>query len=139
MDTSIAESVVEHRTFLTNFDKELCCIVSVNGKAVSTATTVLLDKSLYVALVATCSHHCKVYLMLNYSYFSSFFSSHLMWRGYAEVALRASIERALETLPGTEHGIIMHATEMAQSMYSRIGFKEVSDLHLYVHKPSTSM
>jgi hypothetical protein len=78
MDTSIAESVVEHRAFVTNFDKELCCIVSVNGKPVSTATTVLLDKCLYVALVATCAEHRKVCLTLNLCYLSLCFYSHFM-------------------------------------------------------------
>jgi hypothetical protein len=70
MDTSIAENVIEHRAFGTDFNKELCCIVLVNGKPVSTATTLLLDKCLYVALVATCAQHRKVCFILNSFYLS---------------------------------------------------------------------
>ncbi len=64
LDTSIAENVVEHRAFVTDFDMQLCCIVSVDGKPVSTATTLLLDGRLYVAFVATSAQHRQVCFML---------------------------------------------------------------------------
>ncbi len=78
VDTSIAKNVIEHCAFVNNFDKELCCIVSLNGKPVSTATTLLLDTCLYVALVATCAEHRKVCLTLNLFYLSLGFYSHFM-------------------------------------------------------------
>jgi hypothetical protein len=64
IDTSIAENMVENNAFITNFDKQLCCIVSVDGKPVATATTMLLDECLYVALVATSAQHRRVCFML---------------------------------------------------------------------------
>jgi hypothetical protein len=64
IDISVAKNVMENNAFVTNFDKELCCIVSVDGKPVATATTLLLDECLYVALVATSAQHRKVCLML---------------------------------------------------------------------------
>jgi hypothetical protein len=60
IDTSVAENVVEHRAFVADFDKQLCCVVSVNDNPVATATTLLLDECLYVALVATSAQHRKV-------------------------------------------------------------------------------
>jgi hypothetical protein len=77
MDTSIAESVIEHHAFITDFNKEFCCIVSINEKPVSTAVTVLLDKCLYVALVVTCPHHRKVNLYYLSPYF--FFIFNVAW------------------------------------------------------------
>ncbi len=45
----------------------------------------------------------------------------------------------LEMLPHTEHDVVLHATEMGRLVYERMGFKEISDLNIYVHKPSTSI
>jgi hypothetical protein len=67
MDASAAESLVENRAFLSNLDKELCCVVSVDSKPVATATTLLLDECLYVALVATSAQHRKVFFQLIFS------------------------------------------------------------------------
>jgi hypothetical protein len=64
MHASIAENMVEQRAFVTDFDKQLCCVVSVNGNTVATATTVLLDDCLYVALVATSAQHREVCFMI---------------------------------------------------------------------------
>jgi len=64
MDVSIAESLVAHHALVSNFDRQLCCLVSVNDKPVATATTLLLDECLYVALVATSAQHRKVCFML---------------------------------------------------------------------------
>ena len=66
MDASFAEDMVENRTLVTDFDKQLCCIVSIDGKPVATATTLLLDECLYVAWVATSAQHRKVCLMLTF-------------------------------------------------------------------------
>lgn len=63
MDAAIAENVVDQRAFVTDFDNQLCCIVSIDGKPVSTATTLLLDECLYVAFVATSAQHRKVCFM----------------------------------------------------------------------------
>lgn len=60
MDTSIAKNVVENRTALANFEKEICCIVYIDEKPVATASTLLLDNCLYVILVATSEQHRKV-------------------------------------------------------------------------------
>jgi hypothetical protein len=60
MDASIAENLVQQHAVVTDFDKQLCCVVSVDGKPLATATTVLLDECLYVALVATSAQHRKV-------------------------------------------------------------------------------
>jgi len=64
MDASIAQNVMQHHAFVTDFDKQLCCVVSVDGKPLATATTVSLNECLYVALVATSAQHRKVCFML---------------------------------------------------------------------------
>jgi hypothetical protein len=64
MDTSVVENVLENNAFITNFDKQLCCIVSVDGKPVATATTVLLEECWHVDLVATSAQHRRVCFML---------------------------------------------------------------------------
>ena len=66
LDASFAEEMVENRTLVTDFDKQLCCIVSIDGKPVATATTVLLDECLYVVWVATAAQYRKVCLMLTF-------------------------------------------------------------------------
>ncbi len=53
--------------------------------------------------------------------------------------MRASIERALETLPQRKHGIVLHASELGRPVYERMGFKEISHVEMYVHKPDTSI
>ena len=60
LDTSIAKNIMENRALLTDLDREICCIVSMDGKPVSTATTLLLGECLYVVLVATSQQHRKV-------------------------------------------------------------------------------
>lgn len=60
MDLSVAHNVLENRAFISDYDKQICCIVSVDNKPVATATTVLLEECLYVALVATSAQHRKV-------------------------------------------------------------------------------
>ena len=67
LDASFAENMVENRTLVTDFDKQLCCIVSIDGKPVATATTLLLDECLYVAWVATSAQHRKVCFLLTFS------------------------------------------------------------------------
>ena len=57
---TVAASAVEHHVFITDFNKQFCCIVYVDNKPVSTAITFVLDKCLYVALVATAAQHRKV-------------------------------------------------------------------------------
>lgn len=64
MDARSAENVVEHRAFGTDFDKQLCCLLLLDDKPVSTATTVILDDCLYVAFAATSSQHRKVCFIL---------------------------------------------------------------------------
>lgn len=59
-EASIATSAVENHVFITDVNKQFCCIVYVDNKAVSTATTFVLDECLYVALVATAAQHRKV-------------------------------------------------------------------------------
>ena len=59
--------------------------------------------------------------------FSSCFS-----KGYAEIAVRAAIERTLENAPHPEHGIVLHATPPGQSIYKRMGFNEISRIETYV-------
>jgi hypothetical protein len=65
MDEAIAENAMEHRAYLADFDKQVCCVVSVKGEPIATATTQLLDECLYVALVATSAQHRKVCFILN--------------------------------------------------------------------------
>ena len=60
MDARSAENVVEHRAFVTEFDKQLCCLALLDDKPVSTATALILDDCLYVAFVATSLQHRKV-------------------------------------------------------------------------------
>jgi hypothetical protein len=67
LDVSDAKSMVENRAVVTDFDKQLCCVVSVDGKPVATATTLLLGEYLYVAWVATSAPHRKVCSQLIFS------------------------------------------------------------------------
>ncbi|CAF0984924.1 unnamed protein product [Adineta steineri] len=64
LNASVAESMVEQRVLVADFEKQLCCTVLVNGKPVATATTLLLDECLYVAFVATSAPHRKVCVIL---------------------------------------------------------------------------
>ncbi len=73
MDRSVVESVMENNAFITNFDKQLCCIVSIDGKPVATVTILLLDECLYVAFLATSAQHRKVYCMLTLCILHTFF------------------------------------------------------------------
>ncbi|CAF0962559.1 unnamed protein product [Adineta steineri] len=57
MEESVAETIVNNHALVTDFDKQFCCLVSINSTPVATATTVVLDKCLYVALVATSTQH----------------------------------------------------------------------------------
>ena len=78
MDSASAKNVVEHRAFVTDFNKQICCLVLVDDKPVSTATTLLLDDCLYVAFVATSAQHRKVCFMqvlsVFHTYDNAFFS-----------------------------------------------------------------
>ncbi|CAF3965181.1 unnamed protein product, partial [Adineta steineri] len=64
LNASVAESMVEQRVLVADFDKQPCCTVLVNGKPVATATTLVLDECLYVAFVATSAPHRKVCIIL---------------------------------------------------------------------------
>jgi hypothetical protein len=63
-DPSIADSMIDQRAWITDLNKQLCCIVSIDGKPVSTTTTALLDDCLYVALVVTHTEHRQVSFIL---------------------------------------------------------------------------
>ena len=67
-DISVTENTVDQHIFITDFNKQFCCIIYVNNKPVSTATTFILDdECLFVALVVTGAHHrrvCSSYLFL---------------------------------------------------------------------------
>lgn len=79
MDASITDSVIQNHALITDFSKQLCCILSVDGQPAATTTIFLLDDCLYAVLVATSSEHCKVCILLNlfvlhishYDYYSS--------------------------------------------------------------------
>lgn len=60
IEESVAQDIVDNHVLWTSFDKELCCIVSVGGTPVATATALLLDQCVYVALVATSAQHRRV-------------------------------------------------------------------------------
>jgi hypothetical protein len=51
--------------------------------------------------------------------------------------MRASIERALKTLPPTKYGIVLHASELGRPLYAQMGFKDISYIEMYIHKPAT--
>ncbi|UJR29421.1 hypothetical protein I4U23_010633 [Adineta vaga] len=114
LDSSVTGSIIEHQTIFTDFNKLICCVVYIDSKPISTATTMLLDECLYVVLVATPEQHRR--------------------NGYGEVALRASMERALQKFPHTKYGLVLHATKLGQSVYQRIGFKNITDSEMYIHK-----
>lgn len=63
MDTSIVKNLMENRAALANLETEICCLVYIDGKPVSTATTLLLDNCLYVIRVATSDQYRKVCFM----------------------------------------------------------------------------
>ena len=65
-DASVAQNLVDNHGFIGDFEKQLCCLVLVNSQPVATATTLLLDKCLYVAFVATSKQHRKVCSMLTW-------------------------------------------------------------------------
>ena len=53
--------------------------------------------------------------------------------------MRASIERALQAMSRPKYGIVLHATEMGRPVYTRMGFKDISWVEIYVYKPITSI
>ena len=59
-ETSLAKDTIEQHVFISDFNQQFCCIIDVDNKPVSTATTFLLDECLYVTLVATSAQHRKV-------------------------------------------------------------------------------
>jgi len=61
----------------------------------------------------------------------------LLQHGYAEIALRASIERALQTWPNKKYGVVLHASEMGRSIYTCMGFQDISYIEIFVYKPVT--
>jgi hypothetical protein len=67
MEISIAQDIVDNNAFISDFGKQICCLVLFDGKPVSTATTYLLDQCLYVAFVATIAQHRRVCIMIHCS------------------------------------------------------------------------
>ena len=53
--------------------------------------------------------------------------------------MRASIERALQAMPRPKYGIVLHTTEEGRSVHARMGFKDISYIEIYVHKPVKSI
>lgn len=81
-----------------------------DGKAVSTATTLILEGIRYVMFVATLPE-CRQ-------------------RGYAEATMRHSLERALA---GTEtKRTVLHATPMGRPSYERMGYRSVATYRFFM-------
>ncbi len=78
-------------------------------EAVATATTLVVDDSLYVALVATAPEYRR--------------------RGYAEAVMRDSLERA-RAASGITH-MALHATAPGFPLYRRMGFRPVTAFSMY--------
>jgi ribosomal protein S18 acetylase RimI-like enzyme len=81
----------------------------VDGAAVSTATTAILDGKIYVTLVATAAEQ--------------------QHKGYAEAVTRHALEQAT-----AESGItrtVLHATEAGRPLYQALGYRAVANFTLY--------
>ena len=79
------------------------CVGYADGKPVSTATTLILEGIRYVGLVATLPEFRR--------------------RGYAETAMRHSLERAL-AVTGIKR-TVLHATPMGKPSYERMGYRSL--------------
>jgi ribosomal protein S18 acetylase RimI-like enzyme len=76
---------------------------------VATATAMIVDQRIYIALVATHPDYRR--------------------RGYAEACMRDAISRAAESTGLTR--IVLHATEAGHPVYLRMGFRDVVSFTLY--------
>ena len=80
---------------------------------VSTSTTVLIDKRLYVMLVATDAGHTN--------------------KGYAEAVMRASLARA--SAATKLHRTVLHATPAGAPLYTAMGYRATSQFTMYMQPP----
>lgn len=60
LDASVTNNDLSNHALITDYEKQICSVVSVNGIPVSTATTILLDECLDVSLVATSAQHRQI-------------------------------------------------------------------------------
>jgi GNAT superfamily N-acetyltransferase len=86
------------------------CVGYAEGKAVTTATTLILDGIRYVGLVATLPE-CRR-------------------RGYAEAVMRRSLEMAYAAT-GIQR-TVLHATAMGRPTYEKMGYRAVAEFGFYM-------
>lgn len=101
MPMEIVDSSLESGMFLSGKGPECGILARVNGEPVSTATVVVVNGILYVALVATAQDHRQ--------------------RGYADAAMRKALLTA-----ASEFGIhkaALDATAMGEPVYAAMGFE----------------
>jgi hypothetical protein len=85
------------------------CVGYALREPVSTATTILVDGRLHVALVATAAAHRK--------------------KGYAEAVMRRSLAEA-QSASGFKRSVL-HATEAGFPVYQAMGYRTVADFTMY--------
>lgn len=81
----------------------------VDGRPVTTATTVAVDGRLYLAFVATAPDHRK--------------------KGLAEAVIRRSLEVAGQATG--LHRMVLHATDLGRPVYARMGYRDVAGFTWY--------
>lgn len=81
----------------------------IEGKAVSTAITLLIDGRFYLAFVATLPEYRQ--------------------RGYAEIVIRNSLSQAEQSCG--VHRTVLHATPAGFPVYQRMGYHAVTNFHAY--------
>jgi len=106
-DLRAAKDLVGTRSF---WSQHFPVLGLIGGKPVSAAAVLIVDGCRYVAMVATDPDHQR--------------------RGYAEAAVRRALE--LSARAHGERPTVLHATEIGQPMYQRMGYTTLAAHSIYM-------